>query len=263
MTKNTSWLASQVVYEIFPDRFAIGKQYTHKEKLALACYSRANDYVTRDWNELPVSPPLGKDFFGGDIYGIIEHLNYLQGLGVTTLFLTSIFFAPSNHKYDVTDFFEIDEQFGGERALVELIKQLHSRNMYLFLDIAFNHISDIHPWFVAAMRKEQPYRDFFVSSSDFLQDEFIDTSSPDFSLREFKGELSVEKLCKALEDNNFGSNLRPRPKQIDWLNIDWLNTLIEKPELYKQIADLKGFDAINTEAKNLINELEDQYKKNK
>ena len=132
---------------------------------------------------------------------IIDHLDYLQRIGITTLFLTPIFSAPSNHKYDATDFFRVDEQFGGEQALVELIEQLHNRKMYLFLDISFNHISDIHPWFVAAMRNEQPFRDFFISSSDFSKDEFDDTGIPDFFLREFRFGFTVEKLCEAIEDD--------------------------------------------------------------
>lgn len=166
MTSNNTWLASQIVYEIFPERFAIGKPYTSATKLALPAYHRAVDYVTREWNELPVNPPMGKDYFGGDIYGVIDRLVYLQELGVTTLFLTPIFLAPSNHKYDATDFFTIDEQFGGEQALIELIKQLKQREMHLFLDLAMNHISDMHPWFLAAKRKEILYRDFFTFKKD-------------------------------------------------------------------------------------------------
>lgn len=166
MTCNNIWLATQIVYEIFPERFAIGGPHTSATKLALPAYHRAVDYVTRDWNELPVNPSMGKDFFGGDIYGIIDRLDYLQELGVTTLFLTPIFFAPSNHKYDATDFFTIDEHFGGEQALIELIKQLKQRKMHLFLDIAMNHISDIHPWFLAAKRNEQPFKSFFTFKQD-------------------------------------------------------------------------------------------------
>lgn len=164
---NNSWLASQIIYEIFPERFAIGQPYTSETKLALKSYDklynhgRANDYEKRSWNELPVNPSDGKDFFGGDINGIIDHLDYLQELGITTLFLTPIFFAPSNHKYDTTDFFTVDEHFGGEKSLIKLIEELKKRGMYLFLDIAFNHISDIHPWFICAKYDVRPFRYFF------------------------------------------------------------------------------------------------------
>lgn len=163
---NNLWLSSQVVYEIFPERFAIGKNLTSQNKLAQPAYHRAVDYVTRNWGELPVNPSWGKDFFGGDLYGIIDRLDYLQELGITTLFLTPIFFAPSNHKYDTIDFFTVDEHFGGDAALKELIKELHQRNMYLFLDIAFNHISDIHPWFLAAKRNERPFKYFFTFKNE-------------------------------------------------------------------------------------------------
>lgn len=167
MNNINSWLASQIIYEIFPERFAIGKPYTSEAKLALKSY-HPNDitYVRHHWDELPVIPPKGFDFFGGDINGIIDHLDYLQEIGVTTLFLTPIFISPSNHKYDTRDFFTVDEHFGGEKALKELINQLKQRKMYLFLDIAFNHISDMHNWFLAAKNGEYPYRNFFKFNDD-------------------------------------------------------------------------------------------------
>ena len=258
MTKDFSWLAEQVVYEIFPERFAVGKRYTLREKLALGCYHRAGDYVTRDWSDLPVNPSQGKDFFGGDLNGIIDHLDYLQRIGITTLFLTPIFSAPSNHKYDATDFFRVDEQFGGEQALVELIEQLHNRKMYLFLDISFNHISDIHPWFVAAMRNEQPFRDFFISSSDFSKDEFDDTGIPDFFLREFRFGFTVEKLCEAIEDDNYDL-----PLSSARVTIDWLNEIIRETTLYEKIVNKKSFDALTKETINYLTELKPYSEKSK
>ena len=166
MYKPNSWIADQIVYAIFPDRFAIGKPYTSESKLQQSSYHRATDYVTRHWNELPVNPSRGKDFFGGDLRGVIDHLDHLQELGVTTIFLTPIFSAPSNHKYDTTDFFTVDEQFGGKEALKDLIQHLHDAHMHLILDAAFNHVSDIHPWFLAARRGESPFKDFFTFNPD-------------------------------------------------------------------------------------------------
>jgi alpha-glucosidase len=162
-TDINSWLASQIVYEIFPERFAIGKSKTPEEKLAMKCYESYDPpYETRGWDQLPVNPSKGWDFFGGDLYGIVDHLDYLQELGVTTLFMTPIFSSPSNHKYDTTDFFTIDEQFCGKEALIELIKQLKQRDMHLFLDIAMNHVRDTHQWFLDAKRNKKPKRDFFT-----------------------------------------------------------------------------------------------------
>ena len=138
-------MADQITYQIFPDRFAIGKPHTSESKLALPEY-QAGDYGRRRWDELPENPSRGKDFFGGDLAGIGDKLDYIQGLGVTCLYLTPVFIAPSNHKYDTTDFFTIDPQFGGEAALTNLIAELKRRKMRLILDAVFNHVSDNHPW---------------------------------------------------------------------------------------------------------------------
>jgi glycosidase len=161
MKNDPLWMADQVTYQIFPDRFAIGKPYTSKSKLALPTYHNPGQ-SRRGWDEMPENPSRGKDFFGGDLTGIIDHLDYIEDLGVTALYLTPIFIAPSNHKYDTTDFFTIDPQFGGEKALKQLIRELKRRKMRLILDAVFNHVSDIHPWFLAAQRGEKPYKNFFT-----------------------------------------------------------------------------------------------------
>jgi glycosidase len=140
-----NWMADQITYQIFPDRFAIGKPHTSESKLALPEY-QVGDYQRRRWDELPEMPSRGKDFFGGDLTGICDKLDYIQDLGATCLYLTPIFISPSNHKYDTTDFFTIDPQFGGEPALKRLIAELKRRNMRLILDAVFNHVSDTHPW---------------------------------------------------------------------------------------------------------------------
>lgn len=139
-------MADQVVYQIFPDRFAIGKPHTPATKLALPEYQNP-DCTLRRWDEMPVTPSRGKDFFGGDLRGIIDQLDYIQDLGATAVYLTPIFIAPSNHKYDTTDFFTIDPQFGGEKTLKALIRELKRRKMRLILDAVFNHVSDQHPWY--------------------------------------------------------------------------------------------------------------------
>src|ERR1041385_268040 len=145
MHSDPLWMADQITYQVVPDRFAIGKPRTSESKLALPEY-QAGDYSRRGWDELPENPSRGKDFFGGDLAGICDKLDYIHNLGVTCLYLTPIFVAPSNHKYDTTDFFTIDPQFGGEPALKRLISELKGRNMGLILDAVFNHVSDSHPW---------------------------------------------------------------------------------------------------------------------
>jgi glycosidase len=161
MNNDPLWMADQVTYQIFPDRFAIGKPHTSESKLALPVYGDPS-YSRRRWDEMPENPSRGKDFFGGDLQGITDRLDYIQDIGVTTLYLTPIFIAPSNHKYDTTDFFTVDPQFGGEKALKPLVRELKRRKMQLILDAVFNHVSDSHPWFLAARSGQKPYRDFFT-----------------------------------------------------------------------------------------------------
>jgi glycosidase len=239
MTSCFSWLSGQIVYEIFPERFEVGHKYTKAEKLALSCYQRANDYVKLDWNEAPAGAPgsrpgskaEGKDFFGGDLDGIVDRLDYLQDLGVTTLFLTPIFTAPSNHKYDTSNFLEVDEQFGGDGALVSLIGELHRRGMHLFMDIAFNHISDIHPWFVSMIRDEAPYNVFFLPGADFSAAEFGDPESPEFIRLDFKIGSSVEDVCAQIESDWSTVELKAAPR-----TVDWLNELLGKAEIRQHLG---------------------------
>jgi alpha-glucosidase len=165
MNSDALWLADQILYQIFPDRFAVGRPHTPETKLRQPEYNVAG-YVHRRWEELPETPPRGRDFFGGDLRGIRDRLDHIQSLGATGLYLTPIFSAPSNHKYDTTDFFTVDPQFGGEPALVELVAELKRRGMRLILDAVFNHVSDRHPWFIAARAGQSPYRDFFTWRPD-------------------------------------------------------------------------------------------------
>ncbi len=92
------WVADAVFYQIFPDRFANGNP--------------ANDPAgTRLWSDLPTRD----SFFGGDLDGILDHLDHLADLGVTAIYLNPIFRAGTNHRYDTWDYLEVDPRF--ERAV--------------------------------------------------------------------------------------------------------------------------------------------------
>lgn len=138
-------------YQIFPDRFHNGDP--------------ANDPPgTQPWGEKPDHTSM----FGGDLQGIIERLEYLERLGVNALYLTPIFHAPSNHKYDTQDYFQVDPAFGGNRALRELVGELHARGMRIILDGVFNHCGDRHPFFqdVVARGRASPYWEWFSVRGD-------------------------------------------------------------------------------------------------
>jgi len=161
LTPATRTLASQIVYQIFPERFAIGGGLAGEAKLADPAYD-VPGAGRRAWTDSPVHKPYGQQFYGGDLDGIREHLDDLAELGVTAVYLTPIFTAPSNHKYDATGFDAIDPMFGGEPALERLLEALHARGMKLILDTVLNHVSDRHPWFLAARDGDPRFRAFFT-----------------------------------------------------------------------------------------------------
>lgn len=118
-----SWVKGTVWYQIFPERFANGNKEINPER-------------TEDWGAVE---PTGNNYFGGDLEGIIQHLNHLSSLGVNGIYLTPIFKATTNHKYDTTDYMEIDPHFGDKEVLKRLVKECHDRGIKVMLDAVFNH----------------------------------------------------------------------------------------------------------------------------
>ncbi len=131
------WTQGMVIYQIFPDRFANGDAAT--DTLMKGVYGREPEF--RRWGERPEHPPLGRDFFGGDLRGVIEHLDYLDQLGIDCIYLCPIFDAPTNHRYDAIDYFKIDPMLGTEADFDELISEAHARGIKIVLDAVFNHCS--------------------------------------------------------------------------------------------------------------------------
>ena len=121
------WVSKTVWYQIFPERFANGNAELSPEGAL-------------DWDSSIT--PKTTDFFGGDLQGIIDHLDYLQDLGITGLYLCPIFESPSNHKYNTTDYFEIDRHFGDKETFRQLVEQAHQHGMKVMLDAVFNHMGD-------------------------------------------------------------------------------------------------------------------------
>ena len=113
-----AWAKGKVVYQIFPDRFSGGEN----EKL---------------WYESPLKN--WRAMYGGNLRGIINKLGYLKDLGVDIIYMTPIFLSDSNHKYNTTDYFQIDPGFGTKEDLKELVDKAHNMGMYVILDGVFNH----------------------------------------------------------------------------------------------------------------------------
>lgn len=146
------WVHNAVFYQIFPDRFHNGDP-TLTEKIG-AWEDDGYRPKIRNWDELPRRWEEGGavDFFGGDLPGITAKLDYLQALGVNALYLTPIFDSRSNHRYNITDFFNVDPVLGGNEALAKLREALDARGMYLVLDVTPNHLGSQHPWFTEALK---------------------------------------------------------------------------------------------------------------
>jgi alpha-glucosidase len=157
-----SWLPGAVFYQIFPDRFDNANPATDPRPEEYEY--RGQRPQTYPWG---TPPPEGKAFslvfYGGDLPGITRRLDYLQDLGVNTLYLNPIFTAYSNHKYDVADYEHVDPHFGGDGALIDLRRALDERGMRYMLDIVPNHCGYFHPWFQKARQdRNAPEAEFFT-----------------------------------------------------------------------------------------------------
>lgn len=157
--------AGKTVYMILPDRFAIGGGKTSEQKLSEPAYDEWG-VRRKSWDEKPDNPTLGNDYFGGDLQGVTDRLDYLQDLGIDLILLGPIFRAPSNHKYDTVDFFKIDPMFGDMASLKRLIAEAKKRGIDIVLDAVINHVGDNHPWFRSALNGVAKHRDYFFFKDD-------------------------------------------------------------------------------------------------
>ncbi|HKJ86336.1 MAG TPA: glycoside hydrolase family 13 protein, partial [Spirochaetia bacterium] len=141
-----AWVRSAVFYQIFPDRFfradrALGVRTGEIER---------GEFRSREmpWDATPLPyPEAGSlDFFNGDLPGVEAKLEYLADLGVNAIYLTPIFTAKTNHRYDCLDYFSVDAHLGGDEALASLVTAAHRRGMRVVLDVSINHIGVEHDW---------------------------------------------------------------------------------------------------------------------
>ncbi|HHW71391.1 MAG TPA: alpha-glycosidase [Clostridiales bacterium] len=141
-----NWVKDAVFYQIFPERFANGDTTNDPE-------------IVEKWG----SRPTRENFFGGDLRGIIDKLHHLEDLGVTAIYLTPIFEANTNHKYDTKDYMKVDPHFGDIDTLKELVSKCHDRGIRVILDAVFNHSGYYFPPFQDVLKKgpDSKYWDWF------------------------------------------------------------------------------------------------------
>lgn len=167
--KTPDWLAGGIIYQIFPDRFF--NSGTPKENIP------QDRYICEEWDRQPEynqyvgsKRTLGNDYYGGDLKGIEEKLDYIASLGVNCIYLNPIFEAHSNHRYNTADYMKIDPHLGTEKDLCSLVKAAKERGIGIILDGVFSHTGDDSIYFNrygrydslgAYQSKESPYYEWY------------------------------------------------------------------------------------------------------
>lgn len=122
------WVKHAVFYQIFPDRFA--KSKLPRKRLL-------QNFMWEEWHEIPTL----QGYKGGDLWGVMEQLDYLQDIGINAIYFTPIFQSASNHRYHTHDYYQVDPMLGGNPAFKDLLDAAHDRNIKVVLDGVFNHAS--------------------------------------------------------------------------------------------------------------------------
>jgi len=156
------WVKDMVWYQIMPDRFRKGGNHARRMPM-------------KDWNDSKTI--RFDDFYGGDLPGITEKLEYLKDLGFTGIYMTPIFLSDSNHKYNTFDYEQIDPDFGTEADMIELVEKAHALGIRVMVDAVFNHSGlEFAPWQdVVKNGSRSPYYDWFFVNDDPLPDSSANT----------------------------------------------------------------------------------------
>lgn len=197
------WAKGAVFYQIYVDRFSNGDP---SNDVLDREYIYIGEPVTRvtDWNKYPAKMGV-REFYGGDLQGVLDHLDYLQELGVDVLYLNPIFVSPSNHKYDIQDYDYVDPHFttiavdegevlpegalnniqatkyisrvtdkrnleASNAFFVKFVEEVHSRGMRVILDGVFNHCGSFNKWMDAERLYENQY--------GYEKGAYVDKNSP-------------------------------------------------------------------------------------
>jgi len=205
------WAMDTAVYQIFPDRFASSGAKRAPEWATAAGWDDEVIHVGRD---------TPRQFFGGDLDGIAAHLDHIHGLGADTVYLTPIFPARSNHRYDATSFAAVDPVLGGNEALARLAGAVHGRGMRLIGDLTSNHSGSGHEWFKAAVTDPTaPERGYYYVNEDGTYESWLGHGSlPKFNM----ASTPLREIMFGTGDSVVARWLRP-PYELDGWRIDVAN----------------------------------------
>ncbi len=211
--KTPDWAKGAVMYQIYVDRFCNGDPANDVETNEY-CYINEPVHKVEDWNRYPAQMDV-REFYGGDLQGVLDKMDYLQDLGVEVIYFNPLFVSPSNHKYDIQDYDYIDPHFGkivddkgdllpqGQREnrfaskyinrvtnkanleasnqmFAKVVEEAHKRGMKVILDGVFNHCGSFNKW----MDRERIYE----NAEGYEEGAFVAGDSPYRKYFDFRNE---------------------------------------------------------------------------
>ncbi len=201
--KAPTWAKDAIYYYIFPDRFRNG-DHANDPKPGRDRYQNHAVEFHKSWTDRPYKPGSGdgsdavynNDFFGGDLAGIIEKLGYIRDLGANAIYMTPVFRAASNHKYDTADYRNIDPAFGTNETFELLADEAGKRGLRVIPDASFNHTGSDSIYFDrfgnfdgkgafahGRINKDSPYASWYT----------FDATQPDPD-KQYRGWVDVKEL---------------------------------------------------------------------
>lgn len=165
------WFYDAIIYQIFPDRFfrGNGSVFFKKDSFIYATWEDMPMYIRNEDNEI-----VRWDFYGGNLWGVAQKLEYIKALGANVIYLNPIFKAVSNHRYDTCDYTKVDEVLGGEEAFSHLLSQAQKEKIGIMLDGVFSHTGSDSIYFDmynkygngAYHNEDSPYRSWYRFKED-------------------------------------------------------------------------------------------------
>lgn len=227
------WAKGAVMYQIYVDRFCNGDPSNDVET-GEYCYIGEPVKRVEDWNTYPAQMDV-RNFYGGDLKGVLDKMDYLQNLGVEVIYFNPLFVSPSNHKYDIQDYDYIDPHYGkivdekgellqngqrenqsatkyinrvtnkanleaGNRLFAQLVEQAHKRGMKVILDGVFNHCGSFNKW----LDRERIYE----KAEGYEKGAFIDGDSPYRNYFDFRDQNGWP--CNTSYDGWWGHDTLPK-----------------------------------------------------
>ncbi len=209
--KTPDWAKGAVMYQIYVDRFCNGDP-DNDVLTGEYCYIYEQVNRVEDWNRYPAAMDV-REFYGGDLQGVLDKMDYLQDLGVEVIYFNPLFVSPSNHKYDIQDYDYIDPHFGkivddrgellsagqkenrhagkyinriankanleaGNQLFAKVVEEAHKRGIHVILDGVFNHCGSFNKW----MDKERIYE----NAEGYEKGAYVSADSPYRSYFDFR-----------------------------------------------------------------------------